>query len=97
MDAEEQGLQILYCFLNELRSTVNISYGDEFWEKEPPGEIIEVANRLYSNHQEQKSVYPLSKEVLKEITFNFFEWLFTNKFTDHRLLKKTDHESKTEA
>ena len=40
MDISESGIQILSCFLNELKEMVEKHFGQGHWEKERPDEII---------------------------------------------------------
>ncbi len=87
-ELSDNGVSVLSCFLNEVKSAVDSKFGEEYWTKEKPAEIIEVANDLYLKHEENEGGFAINKEVFKELIYNFFEWLYANRFTDHRLLKR---------
>jgi hypothetical protein len=61
----QKGTAVLSCFLNELRVAVNAKFGDGYWERERPGEIIETANEAYFQLEEKQEMSPISKETFK--------------------------------
>lgn len=88
---------VLTCFLNQLKSAVDSKFGEDYWLKQKPFDIIEVANDLYTQHEEKQVTFPINKQVFKELIYNYFEWLYANKYTDHRLLKRALSEEGTKA
>jgi hypothetical protein len=61
----ENGIAVLICFINEVKSAVDERFGGEYWVKEGPSEIIEIANNLYFQHEEKQKIFPINKDTFK--------------------------------
>ena len=80
--------QLLTCFINYVRSAVNAHYHGTFWETEKPGDIIDISNDIVRESEEHKAEYPLSKETLIDLLYVLFRWMYKNKWTDHKLVRR---------
>ena len=38
--------------------------------------------------EEYKAKYPLSKEILIDLLYVLFRWMYKNKWTDHKLVRR---------
>ena len=87
-DIHDTGKTVLNCFLNEIKHTVDIKYGEKYWVEEKPSEIIDLANDLCKNHEGNKAIFPIERDLLIELMFLLFRWMYKNKWTDHKLIKR---------
>lgn len=80
--------KIVNCFINELKYFVDKRYGEKFWSEEKPNDIIDAVNDIYKGHDEVQKKFPISKEMLVEMLYVFFRWMYKFKWTDHKLIKR---------
>jgi hypothetical protein len=66
------GGAVLGGFVNEVKELVEHRLGGEYWARRSPAEIINFANELYTEHEEGGAMCPASKELFKELVFNYF-------------------------
>ncbi len=92
----EQERRLLTCFLNYLRFTVRRHYEENFWETQKPGDIIDISNDIVRELEHHQTEFPLEKDTLIELLYVLFRWMYKNKWTDHKLVRRSsENETKT--
>jgi glutamine synthetase adenylyltransferase len=84
----QESQKVLNCFLNELKHAVKNKFGESHWTEEKPNEIIDIANDICHDHEKNKKMFPIERKTLISLMFTLFRWMYKNKWTDHKLLKK---------
>lgn len=84
--------RLLVCFLNYLRFTVNRKYEEGFWENKKPSDIIDLTNEIVKDHELNRQTFPIEKETLVDLLYVLFRWMYKNKWTDHKLIKRNSEE-----
>lgn len=51
--------------------------------------MIDISNQMVRELEEYNDKYPLTRELLIELLFVLFRWMYKNKWTDHKLVKRT--------
>ena len=80
--------KVITCFLNYLRFFIKRRYEDNYWETHKPSDIIDISNEIVKEHQNHQEAFPIDKETLIELLYVLFRWMYKNKWTDHKLLKR---------
>jgi hypothetical protein len=75
-----------------VRSAVNRKYEETFWETKKPADIIDLSNDIVKDHELHRLTYPLEKETLVDLLYVLFRWMYKNKWTDHKLLRRTSEQ-----
>lgn len=66
-----------------------------FWLSSSPKDIIDIANEIVHELETNCQEYPLTKGTLIELLFILFCWMYKNKWTDHKLVKRaSENDSK---
>ena len=73
-----------------MKNAVGEKFGDKFWLEEKPNEIIDIVNDLCKNYENYKEKFPLEKEVMISLTYVLFRWMYKNKWTDHKLIRRSN-------
>lgn len=65
-------------------------FGPEYWSTKEPDQIIVIANDFIKNHNNEpyKSKYPLSNSVLIDLTFILCKWMYKQKWTNNKLIRR---------
>jgi len=80
--------KILTCFVNYIKFFVKKKYADSYWETNKPTEIIDIANEVVRELDDHKEAFPLEKELLIDLLYVLFRWMYKNKWTDHKLIRR---------
>ena len=89
MGDTRQEKKILTCFLNYIRFFVKKKYSEAYWETSKPTEIIDIANEIVRDLDDHKGAFPLEKELLVDLLYVLFRWMYKNKWTDHKLVRRS--------
>ena len=68
---------------------VDDRYGKEHWEKESPSEIIDISNEIVRALPEHQDEFPFERKSLVDLVYILFKWMYKNKWTDHKLIRRT--------
>ena len=71
-----------------MKLNVDERFGDEFWVKNKPTEIIDITNDMCHKHDEIVEKFPIKKDTLIDLTYVLFRWMYKAKWTDHKLIKR---------
>ncbi len=88
MGGSQEEKKILTCFMNYIRFFVNKKYESDYWETQKPIDIIDIANEIVRELDNNKEVFPLEKSLLIDLLYVLFRWMYKNKWTDHKLVRK---------
>jgi hypothetical protein len=80
---------MLVCFLNYIRFFVKRRYEESYWESHKPTDIIDISNEIVRELENNRARFPLEKESLIELLFVLFRWMYKNKWTDHKLIRRS--------
>ena len=73
-------------------------YDEKYWADNQPSDLIDISNQMVRELDEYTDKYPLTRELLIELLFVLFRWMYKNKWTDHKLVKRnTDAGAKNNA
>ena len=78
----------LTCFLNYMRQFTMDKYDEKYWGDSQPSDLIDISNQMVRELEEYTEKYPLTREMLIELLFVLFRWMYKNKWTDHKLVKR---------
>lgn len=86
----------LVCFVNYIRFFVRRRYEEGYWERHKPTDIIDISNEIVRELENYRERFPLEKETLIDLLYVLFRWMYKNKWTDHKLIRRgsEDRESK---
>ena len=94
---EGEERKILTCFINYLRFFVGKKYEESYWECHRPTDIIDISNEIVRNLEHHQQAFPLDKDTLVNLLYVLFRWMYKNKWTDHKLVKRnSDQDSNKE-
>jgi hypothetical protein len=79
----------LYCFINYIRFFVKKRYDDNYWEAHRPVDIIDISNEIVRELENHREEFPLEKELLVDLLYVLFRWMYKNKWTDHKLVRRS--------
>lgn len=79
---------ILICFLNYMKKFTSDKYDEKYWGQNQPNDLIDISNQMVRELEEYTEKYPLTRELLIELLFVMFRWMYKNKWTDHKLVKR---------
>ena len=63
-------------------------YDQKYWIQNAPSEIIDISNLMVRELDDNRDKFPLSRDLLIELMFVLFRWMYKNKFTDHKLVRR---------
>ena len=63
-------------------------YDEKYWADSHPSDLIDMSNQMVRELQEYTDKYPLTRELLIELLFVLFRWMYKNKWTDHKLVRR---------
>ena len=63
-------------------------YDENYWGDSQPSDLIDISNQMVRELEEYTEKYPLTREMLIELLFVLFRWMYKNKWTDHKLVKR---------
>lgn len=89
MEGPEEDRRILYCFMNYIRFFVGKKYDETYWESHKPIDIIDISNEIVRELDDHRDAFPIGKELLVDLLYVLFRWMYKNKWTDHKLVKRT--------
>ena len=93
MGGSNEEKKILTCFVNYIRFFVKKRYSDNYWETSKTTEIIDIANEIVRDLEYNREAFPIDKELLIELLYILFRWMYKNKWTDHKLVRRTSAEA----
>jgi hypothetical protein len=64
-------------------------YDEKYWADSQPSDLIDMSNQMVRELEDYTEKYPLTREMLIELLFVLFRWMYKNKWTDHKLVKRT--------
>lgn len=96
--APEESIQrkIIICFLNYMKFFTNQKFSEteeDYWSECSPTDLIDVSNQMVRELDDNQDRFPLTREMLIELLFVLFRWMYKNKWTDHKLVKRTSDNS----
>jgi hypothetical protein len=89
MGGSEDEKRVLYCFMNYIRFFVGRKYDEHYWETHKPIDIIDISNEIVRELETHRDAFPLDKELLIDLLYVLFRWMYKNKWTDHKLVKRS--------
>ena len=95
MEGSESEKRVLYCFVNYMRFFVKQKYEEDYWETHKPIDIIDISNEMVRDLEQHKEAFPLDKELLIDLLYVLFRWMYKSKWTDHKLVRRTSETEST--
>lgn len=89
IEHDGEAKKILTCFVNYIKFFIGKKYETSYWETHKPTDIIDISNEIVRSLEQYKELFPLDKEILISLLFILFRWMYKNKWTDHKLIKRT--------
>ncbi len=88
-DLEEKELNTLKCFVSYVKQISEEKFDNKFWHENSPSDLIDVSNELVRELPEHKEDFPFERKTLVDLIFILFKWMYQNKWTDHKLVRRT--------
>ena len=89
MGGSPEEKKILVCFMNYIRFFVKKKYEEDYWENHKPIDIIDISNEIVRDLENYKDSFPIEKDLLIDLLYVLFRWMYKNKWTDHKLVKRS--------
>ena len=52
-------------------------------------DIIDISNEIVRELEHHRELFPMEKELLIDLLYVLFRWMYKNKWTDHKLVRRS--------
>lgn len=70
-------------------------YDENYWETQKPIDIIDISNEIVRELDNNKEEFPMEKDLLIDLLYVLFRWMYKNKWTDHKLVRRNPESEPT--